>query len=942
MSVQLIVYPQTFAGQSNPLVTTIQEFIVDGISFSTINASDSFDGSGSVGFVGTWILGQAPPTIVNTWYRWRYPDSGTQPDLPTQTSGNLVLQAGDSPNLLQSGIYQRLSNLIIGQSYVVTIETATPGSVEGSLFVEQYNGTSQEAYLAAPITGADITLAFTATSTDDTLFLSYYSDTGLAATEDTITNISIVGQGLSPSGVQQQVGDGQVICDLYEDEDIPMTLSVDDFKNVAEQVQSYSKAFKLPATKRNNKIFESLFEITRSAQNTLAFNPYVKTQCVLKQDGLLLFEGYLKMIDIQDKEGEISYNLNLYSEVVALADILEDRKFSELDFTELTHDYNRTQIQYSWNDLGGGTGITYTNPSTSGFRTSHNTVKYPFVDWNHQHLLGGTGGNPSAVAGMPELTTLGTAFRPFINVKYCIERIFDATPFSFTSEFFDTNEFKDLFMDFNWGSDNAPSLSGTTSYNGYYGLASDGFLPAGINYATTTYAPFWQSSVVPLIGYQGPPNYNTSTNIITSTVINESYDLSYDFNVINEDSGDRTVECQWLYTSGGVTQPPVDYSGVITLGAGQTFTYTGNTTVVLNAIGDTLQVQFRTNAGTASKVSQSPTSLAFGQVVFYTLSSTATTSNSLLQTLRGELGQWEFLKGIMTMFNLVSTPDKSNRNNIIIEPWVDVFGKTEDAKGETLSEREIAYDWTDKIDVSQMKLTPLTDLNKKTMFKFVEDEDDYAASHYKNVSGGWQYGSEEWDAALSGNGLATLLEGEEEIVAEPFAATVVKGLDPQFNELITPSIYSYNPDDGTSEGFDNSPRIMFNNRKKTMTATTYFIPEQNGVTFENAETFLQFSHLSAVPTILGTKDFLFSSRQLYSGAGSPPTDNLFNLYWLPYLAELYNPDTRTMTIKVNLTAGDISMFSFSDIVYIKNRQFRVNRIDYKPNDLANVEFILIP
>ena len=49
-----------------------------------------------------------------------------------------------------------------------------------------------------------------------------------------------------------------------------------------------------------------------------------------------------------------------------------------------------------------------------------------------------------------------------------------------------------------------------------------------------------------------------------------------------------------------------------------------------------------------------------------------------------------------------------------------------------------------------------------------------------------------------------------------------------------------------------------------------------------------------------------------------------------------------MTIKVNLTAGDISMFSFSDIVYIKNRQFRINSIDYKPNDLATVEFILIP
>ena len=35
------------------------------------------------------------------------------------------------------------------------------------------------------------------------------------------------------------LADGQVICDLYEDEAIPLTLSIDDFKNVAEKTQSY-------------------------------------------------------------------------------------------------------------------------------------------------------------------------------------------------------------------------------------------------------------------------------------------------------------------------------------------------------------------------------------------------------------------------------------------------------------------------------------------------------------------------------------------------------------------------------------------------------------------------------------------------------------------------------------------------------------------------------
>jgi hypothetical protein len=63
---------------------------------------------------------------------------------------------------------------------------------------------------------------------------------------------------------------------------------------------------------------------------------------------------------------------------------------------------------------------------------------------------------------------------------------------------------------------------------------------------------------------------------------------------------------------------------------------------------------------------------------------------------------------------------------------------------------------------------------------------------------------------------------------------------------------------------------------------------------------------------------------------------------LPYFNELYNPDARTMTLKVNLTPGDINTFNFYDTVFIKNRLFRVNKIDYKPNELATVEFILIP
>ena len=135
---------------------------------------------------------------------------------------------------------------------------------------------------------------------------------------------------------------------------------------------------------------------------------------------------------------------------------------------------------------------------------------------------------------------------------------------------------------------------------------------------------------------------------------------------------------------------------------------------------------------------------------------------------------------------------------------------------------------------------------------------------------------------------------------------------------------------------------MYNNGEKTLTSCTYKIPAQNGVTGSaTKDEFLQFSHLSTIATALGTLDFHFGQCQLSQPVGASVPDNLFNLYWLPYYSELYNPDTRTMTIKVNLSPSDINTFNFFDTVMIKNRTYRVNKIDYKPNDLATVEFILL-
>tara|TARA_R110000782_G_scaffold196852_1_gene286123 strand:- start:118 stop:555 length:438 start_codon:yes stop_codon:yes gene_type:complete len=133
---------------------------------------------------------------------------------------------------------------------------------------------------------------------------------------------------------------------------------------------------------------------------------------------------------------------------------------------------------------------------------------------------------------------------------------------------------------------------------------------------------------------------------------------------------------------------------------------------------------------------------------------------------------------------------------------------------------------------------------------------------------------------------------------------------------------------------------MYNNGIKS-TGTTYYIPAQNGVAETIDETdFLQFSHIKDGLVISDYTDFHFGECQLL-GNQVTTFNNLFNLYWLPYYSELYNINTRIMTIKVNLTPADINTFKFNQRVFIKNRVFRVNKIDYKPNDLSTVEFILV-
>ena len=956
MSVQLIISPQST--ETTTTTTTSSgggtEFIVDGNNFTFLNTATTAEGvtDWSVFGNGGHALTVNPPTSPNTWYRYRNVSNAHSPSYqpyPTQSGGNVTFttlgtSAASYPNYENNwgAIYQTMTGLTVGQVYLVRIKNNCVITEQSRAVVEivnvydleppvtsGYDFTECTATIGPPcvLNGNDILYEFIATQTEHIFYLSMAAELNTVTTA-TITDISVTDvpttTTTSTSGFSADDLHGQQILDLYEDETIPLTLSVDDFKDVATKTQSYSKAFHLPATKKNNRIFGNLFEITK-ATGLYTFNPYKKTSVMLKENGFIVFEGFLKLIDIVDKKGEISYNVNLYSDSVALMDAMKDLTFADLNLSELDHTYNITSIEASQTGaLPLLNALQADSFAGAAGDTTTSVLKYPFLNWAGSIKRNATSGQVSdgATANRPSLKRLEDGFRPFINVKYLVDNIFKDAGFTYSSAFFDSSYFSNLYMDFNWGEDP----------NGSAPLRNDRTRRKSTAGATTAIGQTFTN--IPVDQANNVANNGTGTGGSVALWNNTAYSFFSDVNnlavtgsykiqvkntaSVNEWSAELRV-CK--FDSDNNVLETFEQEKFIEIPAGGVRSISGTYETVMNN-GDYIQMEAKDfNSSAKIYVDDDINGYSYLSIIY---NNNAVQVPTLLDTARGEMVQWDFLKGLFSMFNLITLQDKQNPSNILIEPYNDVF-----------SDDVTTLDWTHKVDVSDIKLKAL-DLKKRVVFKYEEDEDDYPFGVYKLATGGYLYGSLTLDSSQ-----LDLLSGEDEVIASPFAATIMKDLFDDTPELTAPSIYGTNENHTEFGSIKNLPRILIDTGVYTA-SDTFYVPAQNGVADDNKSTYSMFSHTSAVPASSTDDDLNFGACQLINPSmGVSPVNNLYSTYYARYFQELYSPDVRSMTLKVLLTPNDIANFNFYDKVFIKNREYRVDKINYKPNDLSTVDFILI-
>ena len=192
MSTQLILYPQSYEGQYSSIANPNSfQYIVNGINFTGFSSTTLYNTTAV--HPSQDAIDNSPPSILGNWFRFTTTggDYGAV-TAPTYGAGAVQLSFNAvTPG--QTGLYQKLSGLIVGAVYDVKISILTPQPE--ILTFEMYSGNVIVHQAPLSANTSTITTTFTAQTSND-IFLIYYE--GIAANLS-ITKISILQSPTTPS-----------------------------------------------------------------------------------------------------------------------------------------------------------------------------------------------------------------------------------------------------------------------------------------------------------------------------------------------------------------------------------------------------------------------------------------------------------------------------------------------------------------------------------------------------------------------------------------------------------------------------------------------------------------------------------------------------------------------------------------------------------------------
>ena len=731
--------------------------------------------------------------------------------------------------------------------------------------------------------------------------------------------------------------------DLYDNEVIPITYTISDIRDISTKNSSYSKDFDLPATKKNNKYFNHIYEI--NADST--FNPYKKTRAILKQQGTTIFEGSLQLMKITKKgDGEIIYTVSLFNESSNLAEILKDRKLHEVPLHDLNHVATFGVMMQSWNSAGSG---TIGSGAWSGTNSFGDKILYPMIRYN-ENINGGF----QTYDFFSEIDIM----RPFIKVKELFTRILTNAGYTYDSDFIDGTTFGKLYMDLNFPA-NEDFLNGfNMTNNEFIVMPSDGYVltlnntAQTINFSVDTLAS-GGTNTLSANNYEYVLGTDTFTSNSDDLAITVQGSLTIGFSGSTSDYVDLELHHGGYNLSPGGSATPVVHriENTGALSATATYFYSfdpivldDTETFILKARGSGATIQSHGTTIGGALVTWGQTQL------IVKLGNSAVMPNSILKLTKGDYSQWDFVNSFIKIFNLVIEPDIDNPKKLIIEPYNDYIDSGD------------IKDWTSKVDFdANVDIQMIGELTKNILFAYTDDPNDYHLQEYKKTVGennftitqggmpfifgtGASYGSHKYETDRDYyDDMTTIID------TGIFAPTVYSTLYHAYNmpSVTLPAIYGVD-ENGDSKSINNVPRLLFNNGVQDLihSQSGWFFYSPNGITWSSstsgltqADKVLAFNHYDEHynSATLGDADdlnfgiaqpYVFNGPNVLQNQSGFPVNNVFVKYWKDYIDLIYSKDSRLITFEVFLTPADIQSFTFKNSITIKGVNYRVNKIEY--------------
>lgn len=441
--------------------------------------------------------------------------------------------------------------------------------------------------------------------------------------------------------------------DLLADIPLTITKSFAEIQDISKRNSDYSIGIKLPGTKKNNRFFESYFNVDN---DSLYFNATKKVECNVLIDDESYFAGYMKLNRISVLKGQVEYDVTLISTVGDLYGKIGNNLLTDLDFRDVDYHFNHVFTQenclanWRYESLKSAQDVPskYFYPVVHNgynYQVTGNTTFVQFTGTTGTSLytttkIGSWANNAAAYAAgvsryrinSPEDGLRDYQLKPAVNVYSLIQLIFKTYGYKIKSDFFTTPWFKLLYM--------------------YGGFSDD----------KTT------------LSYQAP-GAQTFGSFGVDVIATYVSGVTYDFQVVKEGTGvpalcdtDVVVNMVAVLIFTGQIVPLT-----VTIPAGQfssRFTIPGGYYIysVSSPVGYTRNIL-------AYPFSTTP------QTVVITDGNYLDFSTLFDQNIK----QIDILSSIAKKFNLLFISDPQNSNQIIVEPYEYYVGSGN------------VYDWTDKM-----------------------------------------------------------------------------------------------------------------------------------------------------------------------------------------------------------------------------------------------------